>query len=167
MSDGVAALLKWIVGTIIAVIAAGGGATAWLKYAKDNQIWPFAPGYVIIEHITVTQGDGTTIDPPIQVEVSVNGKNYYYPTKTDPTQDGSKVRASQIKNVRIPVARERKYYVTIKLSGRVPFTSSDSFSFPSDYPFSQVVTAQLLRKQRPSDSDPTATAVVDLTVKNN
>jgi hypothetical protein len=164
MSNG-AALLKWIVGTIIALIAAGGGATAWLDYTKRNHYWPFATEpYVVIERITVTQGDGTTIDPPIQVELSVNGQDYYYPKKTDLTQGGPRVRASQITNARIPVATGRNYYVTLKIAGHAPFNSSDHFSFPSDYPFSQVVTAHLFRVTRPGDL--TATAAVDLTLKN-
>lgn len=164
MSDGKAALLKWIVATIIALIAAGGGATAWLDYAKRNHYWPFAAEpYVIIERITVTQGDGTTIDPPIQVEVSVNGQKRYYPAQDDP-----RVHASQIKNARIyldgiHVDGGGNYYVTISLSGHAPFISSDGFSFPSDYPFSQIVTTHLLRKQ--PRGDPPATAAVDFAVK--
>jgi hypothetical protein len=155
------AALKWVVGTIIALIAAGGGATAWLDWAKKNHYWPFtAEPYVIIEHITATQENDSNFDPPFQVEVSVNGENYYYPTK-----DGSHVPASQIKKVRIRVATARKYYVTIKLSGRAQFTSSDGFFFPSDYPFSQIVTAHLVR-MRKNPNDPIATAEVALTVEN-
>jgi hypothetical protein len=36
------AWLKWLTGTLIALIAAGGGATAWLKYAEEKGYWPYS-----------------------------------------------------------------------------------------------------------------------------
>jgi len=122
--------------------------------------------YVIIERITVTEVDGTTIDPPVQVEVSVNNKNYYYPTKTDPTRDGPRLRASQIKRAGIPLETDSEYYVAVRLLARGPFNSPDGFFFPSEHPFSQVVTAHLFRRQPNPTESPAATATVDLTIEN-
>jgi hypothetical protein len=36
-----ASTAKWIIGTIIALLGAGGGAVAWLNYAEEKHYWPF------------------------------------------------------------------------------------------------------------------------------
>jgi hypothetical protein len=44
--------LKWIIGSLIAVIAAGGGATAYLRYLEEKHLWPFTQS--VIEGQTIS-----------------------------------------------------------------------------------------------------------------
>ena len=36
-----ASTVKWLIATVIALVAAGGGGVAWLNFVKENHYWPF------------------------------------------------------------------------------------------------------------------------------